>query len=325
LAVLPENGFVCGTCQKSYPAILEHIFDLRDAARASEDAQPLAENKIVQLMLEAYPNADYAELVRIRVENAPTYHNLRGHEVPYILSMQQRGSEMIAMFHQRLEEFYPSWGRNVALDIGCGGGASLINLARQYPMVIGVDPSLPDLILAHKALEMAGVKNFQLVLAYGQNIPYPDNCIDYINALNVLEHVFEIDDVLIECHRLLRPGGVMAADSRNRYDLFFLEPHVKLRWVGFIPRRWQKAYVRFRLNVAYETTRLLSLNEVKKGLHQSFGAGGQVVFPYIKAYGGPAKLDAWLKNFHRVPFFSTLALMFFPSHLLIAQKRQAND
>jgi len=310
----------CTSCGQHYP-ITCGIPDLRgrDAANTPADAA------IVERMLAAYQQSDFAGLVDIRMRNAPTYGDLRGHEMGYLLTLKERGRGMVEMFHSRAVEYFPSAGNEVALDLGCGSGTSMLALAKKYQTVVGLEPSLPDLILARKALEVEGVTNFQLVQAYGQHIPYPEQSFNYINALNVLEHVFEPESVLTEAHRVLKPDGIFAADSRNRFDLFLPEPHVKIRWVGLFPRRCARRYVRWRLGVGYDATRLLSYGELQRGLHKSFGREYCIVFPYVNAYGGPAWVNGWLRRLERLPVLSTLALWVFPSHLALARRRRQSQ
>jgi SAM-dependent methyltransferase len=306
----------CSRCGQRYPMTFG-IPDLRgpDAVNSPADAA------IVEKMLALYPQTEFNELLDIRLRGALTYDDLRGHEIGYILALDERGREMVAMFQKRAAEYFRLLGKAAALDIGCGSGAGLLALGRCYGFVVGVDPSLPDLLLARKALETAGIANFQLVQAYGQRLPFAEHSFDYINALNVLEHVFEPEQLLGEAFRTLRPDGIFAADSRNRFDLFLPEPHVKIRWVGLVPRGWQKRYVRWRLGVGYDATRLLSYGGLRRGLRRSFGRGYRIVFPYVNAYGCPAWVNPWLRRLERLPLLSAIALTVFPSHLALARKR----
>jgi SAM-dependent methyltransferase len=80
--------------------------------------------------------------------------------------------------------------------------------------------------------------------------------------MDVLEHVGDQAAMVRETDRVLAPGGVFAAATPNRYSLA-AEPHVYLWGVGWLPRAWQKAYVRRRSTLSYDFTRLLSINELR--------------------------------------------------------------
>lgn len=45
----------------------------------------------------------------------------------------------------------------------------------------------------------------------GRHVPLPDSSVDTVLATEVLEHVFNLEEVLAELHRVLRPGGRLVA------------------------------------------------------------------------------------------------------------------
>lgn len=319
LTLTSPDSAHCPVCGNEYSGVLG-ILDLRGpGATTSED-----EARITRLLLEAYPDATYSELVELRVRSEPNAFDapqaLIEHIAAYTATQKERGAEMVAMFHSRLAAYYPLGRWKTALDVGCGSGASLLAMAQHFEQVAGIDPGLPNLILASKALEEHQIENVLLIQAFGQNLPFPETCFDYLNALNVLEHVFDLDGVLKEAARVLALGGCFAADSRNRYDLFFPEPHVQLHWVGLLPRGWAKAYVRRRCGIEYDSTYLLSYFELKRGFDHYFKGQYRITYPDISAYGGPVSLDRWLARLDRIPILRELGLLFFPSHLVLAHK-----
>ncbi len=83
------------------------------------------------------------------------------------------------------------------MDFGCGTKPyqSLFTAADEY---IGVD----------YAGEGHSHENEQIDVYYdGKTIPFPDNTFDSILASEVLEHVFNLEDILKELYRVLKPGG----------------------------------------------------------------------------------------------------------------------
>lgn len=121
-----------------------------------------------------------------------------------------------------------------------------------------------------------------------------------------------------ECHRVLHSGGAFCGDSRNRYDLFSPEPHVKLMWVGYLPRVWTKGYVRFRRDMSYDLTYLLSYNDILMSLRKHGFRKFKITYPLISAYQKPAWMDTLLSIIERIPVVSRLVIQVFPSHLVLA-------
>jgi ubiquinone/menaquinone biosynthesis C-methylase UbiE len=102
-----------------------------------------------------------------------------------------------------------SGGQRV-LDIGCGTGALVVMLKRQYPSVdvVGLDPD-------PKALRRARVKatrarfSVQLDQAFADELPYKDNSFDRVLSSFMFHHLKEDErqKMLREVLRVLKPGG----------------------------------------------------------------------------------------------------------------------
>ncbi len=309
----------CDGCGARYPQTLG-IPDLRYPHPAPDPA----EEAVVARLLEAYDRLEYPDLVALRLRLEPgaeaASEDLMAHITEYVLTQPERGRRMIGMYRTALAETFGLPESCFAFDLGCGSGASLFTLAETYEYVVGLEPSLASLLLARKALETHDITNVRLVQGYGQHIPLPAEQFDYANALNVLEHVFEAEAVLQEIHRILRPGGCFAADSRNRFDLFLPEPHVQIRWVGLLPRRWAAPYVRWRTGLTYDHTHLLSYGDLRRALRNAFGEKFRITFAYPSAYGASERADAWVRTLAGIPLAGRLALQVYPSHLAVARK-----
>jgi ubiquinone/menaquinone biosynthesis C-methylase UbiE len=263
---------------------------------------------------------DLCELVR-RHHLGDLSEQLATHLGSRVSNQAQVGRRMIDMFNNRLSKYYATPGQHLALDIGCGYGTATVILARRFNYVIGLDPYLPVLLLAKKLLEDYGVRNVVLIQAYAQNIPIRDGCVDYAIAQNAIEHLIDVEQALQEIRRILRQGGCFCGDSRNRYDLFFPEPHVRLRWVGLFPRRLQPWYVRKFKGVAYSDWHvcLQSWWDLRRCARRAFGRSTRIVLPLVSAYGQPRSFDKGVEWVDNVPVLRDLVLLVFPSHLLIAQ------
>lgn len=76
----------------------------------------------------------------------------------------------------------------VVVDLGCGG-------TKQYPGNLGLD-----------IFPAAGV---DAVADLSGSLPLADDSIDVLFAVHILEHLVDFLPLLDECHRVLRPGGVL--------------------------------------------------------------------------------------------------------------------
>ena len=93
----------------------------------------------------------------------------------------------------------------LGLDLGCGDGILteiLFNRMGRTPTLVGVDPD-PQ--------ETEAAKKYQFYdrihTVGGASIPEPDCTFDYAISNSVLEHSPDLEPVIAELHRVLKPGG----------------------------------------------------------------------------------------------------------------------
>jgi SAM-dependent methyltransferase len=95
-----------------------------------------------------------------------------------------------------------------ALDVGCGVGRVVGDLAARGVEAHGVDVSQANL---RRAME----RSPHCRLYDGRHLPYPDGHFASAGALNVLEHVEEPERFLAELVRVVEPGGRIVVSSPN--------------------------------------------------------------------------------------------------------------
>jgi len=88
------------------------------------------------------------------------------------------------------------------LDVGCGAGNMTHHLQR-YGKVTGIDSFV-------KPLAVAAERGFQVRLAWAEAMPFAAACFSLVAALDVVEHCDDDAQVIRECARVLRPGGLLA-------------------------------------------------------------------------------------------------------------------
>jgi ubiquinone/menaquinone biosynthesis C-methylase UbiE len=108
----------------------------------------------------------------------------------------------------------------VILDVGCSSGFLLEALRRTIAgaTLIGADVILPPLMTL--ADRLSGVPLLQFDL---QRCPLPDECVDAVTVLNVLEHIEHDDVALRQIWRILKPGGVAHVEvpaGPHLYDIY---------------------------------------------------------------------------------------------------------
>ncbi|KKW42459.1 MAG: hypothetical protein UY92_C0006G0020 [Candidatus Magasanikbacteria bacterium GW2011_GWA2_56_11] len=104
------------------------------------------------------------------------------------------------------------------LDVGCGTGASVIELKKIFgpaAEVHGVDVVRLQVDLAQSRLAEYGV-SANVCWFDGERLPYPDQYFDAIHTSDVLGHVADVPAWLAELSRVARPGGALAMFSESR-------------------------------------------------------------------------------------------------------------
>jgi 2-polyprenyl-6-hydroxyphenyl methylase / 3-demethylubiquinone-9 3-methyltransferase len=121
-----------------------------------------------------------------------------------------------AYFHKALTEHIKLEPKGLkVLDVGCGGGLLSEQFAAISCDVTGVDRSLPSLNAAIAHANKTGL-NIRYMESKGENLPFEDAQFDVVCCCDVLEHVDDLDVVIAEISRVLKPGGVFFFDTINR-------------------------------------------------------------------------------------------------------------
>lgn len=107
---------------------------------------------------------------------------------------------------------------SAALDLGCGRGGLVEQLAHPLSQVMGVDPDLASLREHRLPLPRAQ--------AFSHRLPFAAGTFDVIFASWLLEHLSRPDRDFREVARALRPGGVFVFITPNRRHPLSLFNHL---------------------------------------------------------------------------------------------------
>jgi SAM-dependent methyltransferase len=170
-------------------------------------------------------------------------------------------------------------GEGRGLDLGCGDGTLGTILFQGVPGIqwTGLDIDPEDAALAEPMYA-------RVYVASAAAIPEPDGAFDLVFSNSALEHMPEMDAVLTEVHRVLRPGGRLAftvPEAAFRDQLFW--PRL-LRTFGLT--RMADEYVR-SLDIRVAHVNYLSPQEWQDRLARcGFHTDVQVSYLSRRAIGG---------------------------------------
>lgn len=91
------------------------------------------------------------------------------------------------------------------LDVGCGGG----QLLEQYTKIPKIEVYGVD--ISEKALKIAHKRDYKTYLCDVENekLPFENTAFDIIVINDLLEHIIDPDNLLRECHRVLKNEGLL--------------------------------------------------------------------------------------------------------------------
>ena len=95
---------------------------------------------------------------------------------------------------------------SLLVDIGCGAGVLAPHVAHLGYRHLGVD-------VVPASARLARDRGITVLLGDARCIPMGDGCADVVVAGEVLEHVPDLDRVVAEATRILRPGGTLVIDT----------------------------------------------------------------------------------------------------------------
>jgi ubiquinone/menaquinone biosynthesis C-methylase UbiE len=100
----------------------------------------------------------------------------------------------------------------IMLDVGCGEGRHIFGIMQDYPQMkcVGLDMDNASLNKAEEGyqyFESISNAGAEFIKGSAYSLPFPDESIDLIVCSEVLEHLHEYNDAVVEIHRVLKPGG----------------------------------------------------------------------------------------------------------------------
>ncbi|MGY6553400.1 MAG: bifunctional 2-polyprenyl-6-hydroxyphenol methylase/3-demethylubiquinol 3-O-methyltransferase UbiG [Wenzhouxiangella sp.] len=107
------------------------------------------------------------------------------------------------------------WAGKDVLDLGCAGGFMAEALDERGAQVTGIDPAEGAIAAARAHAEQTG-RTIRYEVGVGEALPYAAQSFDAVVCVDVLEHVQDLQQVIREVARVLRPDGLFLFDTINR-------------------------------------------------------------------------------------------------------------
>jgi 2-polyprenyl-6-hydroxyphenyl methylase / 3-demethylubiquinone-9 3-methyltransferase len=128
------------------------------------------------------------------------------------------------------------------LDVGCGAGLLSEPMARLGGIVTGLDPAAANLDVARRHAARSGLA-----------IDYRPDAVetvaaaerfDLVLAMEVVEHVPDVDAFVLACCKAVKPGGLLVMATINRtlraFGLAIVAAEYVLRWLPRGTHDWEK-------------------------------------------------------------------------------------
>jgi 2-polyprenyl-6-hydroxyphenyl methylase/3-demethylubiquinone-9 3-methyltransferase len=141
------------------------------------------------------------------------------------------------------------------LDIGCGGGILSEPLARLGAQIVGADPAEENIAAAQAHAEETGVAvDYRATTA--EELAAAKERFDVVLAMEVVEHVTDVNAFVATCSGMVKPGGLMIAATLNRtlksFALAIIGAEYVLRWLPRGTHQWDKFVTPEELEAAIE-------------------------------------------------------------------------
>jgi ubiquinone/menaquinone biosynthesis C-methylase UbiE len=166
----------------------------------------------------------------------------------------------------------------LAADAGAGTGFITEGLLRRGLTVIAIDQS--EAMLSRMRRKFARFDRVDYRMGEAENLPLPDEAVEYVFANMYLHHVESPELAIKEMARILRPGGRLTVTDVLAHGFEFLKTEHHDRWLGFEPQDVERWYQSAGLNNVSvreidEECRVLSVNTGEEALMTIFAATGE--------------------------------------------------
>jgi SAM-dependent methyltransferase len=175
------------------------------------------------------------------------------------------------------------------LDIGCGTGYGTAELAQPAKSATGIDVSDEAIAYARVHYPLA---NLTFLTASATKLPFPPASFDLITAFEVIEHLENRHDLLIEARRLLHPSGIFLVSTPNK--LYYAESRAKQGPNPFHVHEFEFTEFRDELAAVFPDVKILLQNRLESQAFYPHAIFAPVDAKLDTARGSPAEAHFFL-------------------------------
>lgn len=154
------------------------------------------------------------------------------------------------------------------LDIGCGAGLLSEALCRLGAQMTGIDPAPTNIKMARRHAEQSGLA-IDYLCTTAEALAAEGKSFDVVLAMEVIEHVRDVESFIACAAGLARPGGLFIAATLNRtlksYALAILGAEYVLQWVPKGTHSWAQFVKPAELAAAMRNAGLHVIDETGVG------------------------------------------------------------
>lgn len=165
----------------------------------------------------------------------------------------------------RLKEAITPLHNRLVLDVGCGNGYHCWRmLGEQARMVVGVDPTLVNVMQFHAVRKLYGDAAIYVLPLTLEQLPSPLALFDTVFSMGVLYHRRSPIDHLQDLRSCLRPGGelvleTLVTEGDCHHVMMPGERYAKMRNVWFLPSC--EALLHWLKRCGFRNIRLIDVNQ----------------------------------------------------------------
>jgi SAM-dependent methyltransferase len=175
------------------------------------------------------------------------------------------------------------------LDIGCGTGYGTAELAQRARSAMGIDVSADAIAYAR---EHYPIPNATFLAASATALPFSSASFDLLTAFEVIEHLDDWHNLLIEARRLLHPNGTFLVSTPNK--LYYAESRANQGPNPFHTHEFEHDEFRDALAAVFPHVTILLQNRLESQAFYPHAVFAPVDAKLDTARGSPAEAHFFL-------------------------------